>query len=155
MERELRPPRLGFFSPASLSNPSLRPQRAEKAPVFTTHALRLKARPVYFGGRLEVWLVILRRNLRRDFRVPCQILWVSCAVYFSSAKKALHGVHPTTLLRTPSSLARQTAPALRPQSPLALVRRQPDDGAPHVWCFRCHHHLPAFQRWSPKALSQR
>jgi len=92
MERELRPPRFGFFPSASLSDSSLRPQRAEKAPVFATHALRLKARPVYFGGRLEVWLVIVRRNLRRDFGVACQILWVSCAVYFSSAKKALHGV---------------------------------------------------------------
>jgi len=94
MERELRPPCFGFFPPASLSDSSLRPQRAEKAPLFATHALRLKARPVYFGGRLEVWLVIVRRNLRRDFGVPCQILWISCAVYFSSAKQALHGVTP-------------------------------------------------------------
>src|ERR1035441_1110984 len=93
MERELRPPSFGFFPPASLSDSSLRPQRAEKAPVFTTHALCLKVEPspVFKAvGRV----VIVRCNLRRDFGEPSQILWVSCAVYFSSAKKALHGVTP-------------------------------------------------------------
>src|ERR1035441_1769166 len=93
MERELRPPSFGFFPPASLSDSSLRPQRAEKAPVFTTHALCLKVEPspVFKAvGRV----VIVRCNLRRDFGEPSQILWVSFAVYFSSAKKALHGVTP-------------------------------------------------------------
>src|ERR1019366_6986567 len=71
MGRELRLPRFGFFPPASLSDSRLRPQRAEKAPVFATHALRLKARPVCFGERLLVWLVIVRRNLRSDSIEPC------------------------------------------------------------------------------------
>ncbi len=128
MERELRPPRFGFFPPASLSDSSLRPQRAEKAPVFATHALRRKARPVYFGGRLEVWLVILRRNLRRDFGVPCQILWVSCAVCFSSAKQALH----VSLHRAASDSVEPCTPDSASAAPAVAART--GSSSARWWC---------------------
>jgi hypothetical protein len=49
--------------------------------------------------RSKVGLELLRtivdaENDDDDFGVPCQILRVSCAVYFSSAKQAVHGVTP-------------------------------------------------------------
>src|ERR1035437_10900323 len=71
---------------------------------------------------------------------------------FLVREKGTSWCHPTALLRTPSSLARQTAPALRPRSPLALARHQPDGGASHVLRFRCQQLVPAFFAALPAAL---